>query len=406
MKNLHLLPKDIIERRLYLEKAIPYIDKDIVKIFIGQRRVGKSYILYQLISYIKKNRKDANIIYINKELSEFKNINNHDDLIDYARSFEKKSKNYLFIDEVQEIPGFEKALRALLASKKWDIWCTGSNAELLSVDIAGIMSGRFIEIAVNTLCYKEFLIFHKLKHSSDSLSSYIKYGGLPYLHNLELSENIVYEYLRGIYSTILYKDIITRHHVRNTRFVEDLVSFIVDNTGSQVSAKKISDFLKSQKINIAPVRVIEYLKYLCNACFLIKVPRADLQGKRIFEIGEKYYFTDIGLRNAIGGYKPQDINKIIENIVLLHMLCSGYKAYTGSYGVKEIDFVFEKNQKRIYIQAAYQISDKKVYDREFGNLKLIDDNYPKYVVSMDTLNLGDDNGITHLRLEEFLLKIF
>ncbi|NTW33153.1 MAG: ATP-binding protein [Bacteroidetes bacterium] len=406
MKNQHLLPKDIIERKMYLENAISYIGKDIVKIFIGQRRVGKSYILYQLMSYIEKNKTHSNIVYINKELSEFRNISNHDDLIDYVKSFEKKSKNYLFIDEVQEISGFEKALRALLASKKWDIWCTGSNAELLSVDIAGIMSGRSIEIPVNTLCYSEFLTFHKLKPCSNSLNLFIKYGGLPYLHNLELSDNIVYEYLRGIYSTILYKDIIARHHVRNTRFVEDLVSFIADNTGSQVSAKKISDFLKSQKINIAPVRVIEYLRFLCDACFLIKIPRADLQGKRIFEIGEKYYFKDIGLRNAIGGYKPQDINKIIENIVLLHMLYNGYKAYTGSYGAKEIDFVFEKNQKRIYIQVAYLISDQKVYEREFGNLKLVDDNYPKYVVSMDAINLGDDKGITHIKLEDFLLMSF
>jgi predicted AAA+ superfamily ATPase len=235
-----------------------------------------------------------------------------------------------------------------------------------------------------------------------SLNLYLKFGGLPYLKNIALKEDIAYEYLRSIYSTILYKDILTKHKIRNTRFVEDLVNFAADNTGSIVSSKKISDFLKSQKINIPPVRVIEYLKHLYNAFFLIKLQRADLKGKRFFEIGEKYYFNDIGLRNAIIGYKPNDINKILENVVLLHLLNNGYKAFTGSIGANEIDFVFEKNSQRIYVQVAYLISDEKVHEREFGNLKLIKDNYPKYVVSMDSLNLGEDNGIIHLQLLEFL----
>ncbi len=402
MKNLHLLPDEIIKRNIYIEKAIPFIDKDIVKIFIGQRRVGKSYILFQLIRYISENIANANIIYINKELPEFKFINDDDDLLKYVAENQTTAKNYLFVDEIQEIIHFEKALRGLLASGKWDIWCTGSNAELLSSDIAGVMSGRSIEIPVHSLSFTEFLEFHKLANDTVSLNLYLKFGGLPYLRNITLKEEIAYEYLRSIYATILYKDIITKYRIRNIRFIEDLVNFAADNTGSLVSSKKISDFLKSQKINIPPVRVIEYLKHLCNAFFLIKLQRSDLKGKRFFEIGEKYYFNDLGLRNAIIGYKPNDINKILENVVLLHLLSNGYKAFTGSIGVKEIDFVFEKNAHRIYVQVAYLISDDKVYEREFGNLKLIEDNYPKYVVSMDSINLGEEKGIIHLQLLQFL----
>lgn len=396
------IPENIIIRKAYLEKAIPFIRKDIVKILIGQRRVGKSYILYQLMQYIMLNDSAANIIYINKELPQFKNISSDDDLLAFVTQNQKKSSNYLFIDEVQEIDDFKKALRGLLALGDWDIWCTGSNAEMLSSDIAGIMSGRSMEIVIHPLNFIEFIEFHRLNNDIDSLNLFLRYGGLPYLKNLELKDDIVFEYLHNIYSTILYRDIISRYRIRNTRFVEDLVNFVADNTGSMVSAKKISDYLKSQQINIPAVRVLEYLRHLCNAFFLIKLPRADLKGKRFFEIGEKYYFNDIGLRNVINGYNPADINKILENIVLLHMHSYGYKAFTGSIGNKEIDFVFEKNNQKIYIQVAYLITDQKVYEREFGNLKNINDNYPKFVVSMDALYLGNDNGIAHMQLHNFL----
>ena len=354
------IPENIIIRKAYLEKAIPFIRKDIVKILIGQRRVGKSYILYQLMQYIMLNDSAANIIYINKELPQFKNISSDDDLLAFVTQNQKKSSNYLFIDEVQEIDDFKKALRGLLALGDWDIWCTGSNAEMLSSDIAGIMSGRGMEIVIHPLNFIEFIEFHRLNNDIDSLNLFLRYGGLPYLKNLELKDDIVFEYLRNIYSTILYRDIISRYRIRNTRFVEDLVNFVADNTGSMVSAKKISDYLKSQQINIPAVRVLEYLRHLCNAFFLIKLPRADLKGKRFFEIGEKYYFNDIGLRNVINGYNPADINKILENIVLLHMHSYGYKAFTGSIGNKEIDFVFEKNNQKIYIQVAYLITDQTI----------------------------------------------
>jgi predicted AAA+ superfamily ATPase len=394
------IKSDLIDRKIYLEKMLPFVGKEIIKVLVGQRRVGKSYLLFQLIQHIVKENKEANIVYLNKELPEFIAIKTDTDLLEFVKSFQKIQDNFLFLDEIQEIENYPKALRALLAEGQWDIWCTGSNAEFLSSDITGSLSGRSIEFEVNPLNFNEFLEFHSLESNKDSIQLFMKYGGLPYLRKLPLTDEIIFEYLRNIYNTILYKDVISRHNIKNNRFIEDLVSFLADNTGSIVSAKKISDFLKSQRVNIPPVRVIEYLDHLCKAYFLTKVKRFDLQGKKYFEFGEKYYFRDFGLRNSIGGFKSNDINKILENLVLNHFQSYGYKSFTGDFNSKEIDFVFEKNQTKIYVQVAYLLASEDVIEREFGNLKLIDDNYPKYVVSMDELQFDNENGIIHLRLKD------
>ena len=294
----------------------------------------------------------------------------------------------------------------MLAERKWDLWCTGSNAELLSQDIVGLMSGRTIEISVHGLCYAEFQKFHNYPDNDQTVGLYMRYGGLPYLINLELNDNIVFDYLKNIYSTILYKDVVSREGIRNTHFLDKLVLFLADNTGSIVSAKKISDFLKSQRINIPSIRVLEYLKYLENAFFLIRTRRADLKGKRILEIGDKFYFEDLGLRNSILGFKREDIGKLIENVILLHMRQQGFAVYTGEQGDKEIDFVCDKNQQRIYIQAAYLLENEKTIQREFGNLLSIKDNFPKYVVTMDPIKFDNEKGIYHLQLREFLMTSF
>jgi predicted AAA+ superfamily ATPase len=400
------LKADIIKRPLYFERMLPFISKDVIKVLVGQRRVGKSYILYQLIEYIASENSRANIVYLNKELPDFNTIKSDSDLLEFVKKFEKQANNFLFLDEVQEINNYSSALRALLASGRWDIWCTGSNASFLSADISGSLSGRHIEFEINPLNYIEFMEFHSMVHSPESIQLFLKYGGLPYLRKLPLTDEIVFEYLKNIYNTILYKDVIARHNIRNNRFVEDLVVYLADNTGSIVSAKKISDYLKNQRINIAPVRVIEYLNHLTKSYFVTKVNRSDLRGKRIFEFGEKYYFRDIGLRNSILGFKPADINKILENVVLNHLKSYGYNCYTGDYTGREIDFVFEKNQKKIYIQVTYLLASPDVIQREFGNLKLIDDNYPKFVISMDELQFDNDQGIQHIRLRDFLTRKF
>ena len=307
----------------------------------------------------------------------------------------------MFIDEVQEIEGFVNLLRGLLATGQWNIWCTGSNAILLSQDIAGLLSGRVIAQEIHPLNYREFLVFHKLAEGSASLEKYLRYGGLPHLIRLTLEDDVVYEYLQGIYATILFKDVVARHNLKNIYFLERLVAYCADTTGSLLSAKKISDFLISQKVNIAPVRVLEYLRFLTQAFFLIQSRRYDLKGKRILEVGEKYYFADLGLRNAIAGFRINDLSKIIENAVMLNMQSQGFKIYTGSMNQKEIDFVCERNHERIYIQVALRITDESVFDREFGNLKMIEDNYPKYVVTFDDFTGNTNEGIKHVNLLDF-----
>jgi len=311
-------------------------------------------------------------------------------------------KNYIFIDEIQDIDGFEKALRSLKSSEKYDIYCTGSNSNLLSGELATYLSGRYIEIQVFGLSYREFLIFHKLENKQESLLKYIKYGGLPYLMHLELDDLIVYDYLKNVYNTILYKEVVSRYKIRNPAFLENLVEYLAENTGSIVSAKKISDFLKSQKINISPNIVLNYLSFLSNAFFIFKTVRSDIQGKKIFEINDKYYFEDIGLRHSVIGYKQVDINKVLENLVFLHLRVLGYKVFVGQLGNKKIDFVCEKQGEKIYIQVAYLITEQNK-EREFGNLLSIKDNYPKFVISMDEfISNNKYKGIKHIHIRDFL----
>ena len=395
--------KKYIKRKIYLKKVKPFIDKDIIKVIVGQRRTGKSYLLFQIMDIIKEKHKQANIIYINKELNKFDNIKNYQDLLDYIKKQSKsKKRNYVFIDEIQDIEKFEKALRSLKAGGNYDIYCTGSNAHLLSGELATYLSGRYIEIQVFCLSYLEFLIFHKLENSQGALLKYIKYGGLPYLMHLELDDSIIYDYLQNIYNSILFKDVISRHKIRNFVFLENLVEYLADNTGSLVSAKKISDFLKSQKINISPNITLDYISFLADAFFVNRSPRFDIQGKKIFEINSKYYFSDLGLRHSIVGYKHIDINKILENLVFLHLQIRGYKIFVGKLGNKEIDFIGVKQGEKIYIQVAYHIT-KENREREFGNLLEVKDNYPKFVVSMDEfIDQKGYKGIKHIHIKNFL----
>ena len=402
-----MLTKDYIERKYYINKVKPYFRKNIIKVFTGQRRVGKSFLLYQIIDHIRKSEPDACIIYINKELDEFCDIRNNVDLISYVK--EKKGKNkycYLFVDEVQDIKDFEKAIRSFFAGGDYDIYLSGSNANLLSGELATYLSGRYIEIKVFSLSYYEFLLFHNIEDSVESFNRYLRIGGLPYLIHLPDDDIVVYDYLRNIFNTIILKDVVKRFNIRNVNFLERLVKFLCDNTGNILSAKKISEYLKSQKINISPQVVLNYLSYLVTAFLVFDVPRYDLKGKRVFEIGEKYYFEDTGIRNSISGYKVSDINKLLENVVYLHLRLAGYSVNVGEFDRKEIDFVGEKHGEKIYVQVCYLLSDENVIKREFGNLLSVSDNYPKYVVSMD--EVGDTmtyEGIKHLNVREFLIKL-
>jgi len=399
--------KKYIKRPTYLEFIKPYIDKDIIKVLVGQRRVGKSYMLFQIMDELAIIHKNPEIIYINKELDEFESIVNYKDLLDFIKQNERgNGTKYIFIDEVQDIENFEKALRSLQAKGGYDIYCTGSNAKLLSGELATFLSGRYVETKIYSLSYTEFLEFHKIKNEKDSLIKFFKYGGLPYLINLELEDNIIYDYLKNIYAAILFKDVVKRHNIRNISFLENLVRYVADNTGSIVSSKKISDFLKSQQIQISPQLILDYLSHLESAFFIFKAQRSELTGKKIFEIGEKYYFEDLGLRHSIIGYKANDINKILENVIYLHLKISGYQITIGKFGNKEIDFVCEKSGKKMYVQVVYLLQDQNTIERDFGNLLEIKDNYPKYVVTMDDAISGSDyKGIEHLSVQNFISEL-
>lgn len=396
-----------IQRTLYIDRVKPFIGKNLIKCFTGQRRVGKSFLLFQLINLIKEEDSQAKIIYVNKEDLAFSFIKTAEDLHQYV--LENKSKNkktYVFIDEIQDVQDFEIALRSLVLHTDLDLYCTGSNANLLSGDISGYLSGRSIEIVVYSLSYQEFLIFHELKDDSDSLQKYLKYGGLPYLKHLPLEDNIVFEYLKNIYSTIVFRDVINRYGIRNTVFLEQLVFFLASNTGSLFSAKKISDFLKSQRINIAPNQVQLYIQHLTSAFLIHEVKRYDIEGKRLFEIGEKYYFENLGIRNSLWGYRLEDRGKIIENSVYNHLLIHGYDVKVGVLGDNEIDFIADKNGEKIYIQVALTLLEEKTIEREFGNLLKIKDNYPKIVVTMDPFSGNSVEGVKIVDLRSFLNDFF
>ena len=394
-----------IVRQKYLEAVKPYIGQQIIKILVGQRRVGKSYILLQTIEEIKTQDITTNILYINKEDLHFDKIKTANDLYEYVKeNTNDKVKNYVFIDEIQEIAEFEKALRSLLLNPIYDLYCTGSNAHILSGELATFLSGRFIEIPVYSLSYNEFCEFQNLENNNETLQKYLKYGGLPYLKHLALEDEIVFNYLKGVYNTVIYRDLVQRYDIRNTAFLENLVRFLADNTGQLFSAKKISDYLKSQQINISVSQIINYLDYLANTFLIQKVKRMDIAGKKIFEIGEKFYFQDLGLRHTINGYKPNDIAKILENAVLEHLLYCGYDVKIGQIGDLEIDFVCERGGEKLYVQVTYILQDEKTIDREFGNLLKINDNYPKIVVSMDEFTGNSYQGIQHLHIRKFLTE--
>jgi len=398
---------EYIERPLYIDRLKPFIGKSLIKVLIGQRRVGKSYLLMQVRALIKKQSPDTQIIYINKEQHEFSKIKNSDDLFLYLKENVKENgKVALFIDEIQDIESFEITLRDLVTRGNYDIYCTGSNANLLSGELATFLSGRYIEIKVFGLSYTEFLVFYNLQDSVTTFQNYLKFGGLPYLINLNTEIQVAYEYLTSIYNTILLKDVVTRFKVRNVKFLENLIAFLADNIGSIVSSKKISEYLKSQKINISTQVVIDYLGYLETSFLIFKVKRTGIEGKKVFEIGEKYFFEDIGIRNAIVGYKTSDIHKILENVVYLHLRMAGYSVTVGQEGNKEIDFIAQKSGEKIYVQVAYMLTNEGTINREYGNLLEISDNFPKYVVTMDELTeISTYKGINRMHVKDFCLKM-
>ncbi len=398
---------EVINRSLYINRIIPFINKGVIKVLTGQRRIGKSYILLQLMDEIRISNTSANIIYINKELEEFRNIKTDLDLSTYVEAkLIKSNENYLFIDEVQDIEHFENTLRSLLASESCDIFCTGSNAKMMSGELSTYLSGRYVEFKVHSLSYSEFLEFHQLSDDDNTLRKFLTYGGLPHLARLQLNDEIAFEYLKNVYSTILLKDVVSRENIRNVVFLETLSNYLADNVGNLFSANNIHKFLKSQRVEISVNLIVNYLKALSNAYIINKVQRIDVKGLKKFEIGEKYYFEDLGLRNCKQHLEfATDINKLMENSVYQHLSLLNYQVFVGKMNNLEIDFVGIKGNQKIYIQVAYLLHDKKTKEREFGNLLKIDNNYRKFVVTLDSFSSETNyKGIEQIHLREFLKR--
>ena len=399
-----MIVPEFYKRELYLDRIKPFVNTQMIKVLTGQRRVGKSFLIFQLMDYILLSYPSSDLIYINKELFEFDGLKDYSDLVNYVTQKRNNlnDKCFLFIDEVQDITNFEKALRHFFAEGGYDIYCTGSNANMLSGELATYLSGRYIEFKVYSLTYNEFLQFHKLEDSSDSFTKFYKFGGLPYLINLPFNELLVSDYLRSIYDTIILKDVVNRYNIRNVRQLQDLTIYLADTIGNLFSANKISEYLKSQRVDLPPKTILEYLTYLNNAYFVKRLRPADIQGKRQFQIGEKYYFEDLGIRHAIRPFRPNDIGQVLENIVCHHLLVNGYNLSVGRDGDREIDFVGEKDGEKIYVQVAYSVMDPKTHEREFGNLLAIKDNYPKMVITMDELEGSSYEGIKQIPIRKFL----
>lgn len=396
-------PTILHSRNTYIERIKPFMRTPIVKVMIGHRRVGKSYILFQLIELIKSEEKETNIIYINKEDIEFVDVTSYRELHDYISArLVSDRKNYIFIDEIQEIEDFKVAIRSLALDENNDIYITGSNSEMFSSDFANELGGRYVEFRIYSLSYLEFLSFLNLPNDDDSLEKYIRFGGLPYLIHLPLDEAVIMEYINSVYSTIVLRDVVERKKIRNTAFLEQLIRFLANNIGSLFSSNSISDFLKSQKVNISPSQVSDYADALAEAFVVRRIGRYDIVGKKLFERGEKYFFENMGIRNAVAGYKPQDRAKRLENIVCNHLLFCGYDVKVGTLSTEEIDFVCTRGGETLYVQVAIELSSPETIAREFGNLLKIKDNYPKIVVSGERSFENSYEGVEHIYIRDFL----
>lgn len=375
------------------------------------RRAGKSTLLGQYREHlIQAGVDEGSIIQINKELLEFDFIKDYRDLWNYINQegSGKDGMKYLLIDEVQEIDQWEKAVNSFLAEGIYDITITGSNARMLSTELSTLLAGRYIEIVMQSFSFKEFRGYRMLQLPDesirDSFRHYMRYGGLPGLHNLPFNDETLFPYLNAIYNTVLLKDVVTRNKIRDVEQLERIARFVLTNSGNITSAKSIADYLKSQRLKISVETVQNYLHYLTQAFMMHKVRRYDIKGKRLLEYSEKYYPADPGLRFGIAGYSDSDISGILENLVFLELIRRGYTVYVGQSGALEVDFVAEKQEEKIYIQVAYLMNDEKTIEREFGNLMQISDNFPKMVLSLDDFWPRNREGILRRNILDFLLE--
>jgi predicted AAA+ superfamily ATPase len=356
----------------------------------------------QLIDEIKQKFKvkSNEIIYLNKEDLQRDAINTYKELYTAVKDYK-----YIFIDEIQDIEHWEKAIRSLHATGEYDIYITGSNSNVLSSELSTFLSGRYVSFHIYPLNYQEFLQFHTLEHSNEAFLKYLKFGGLPYLKNLQLEEEIVYSYLKDVVNTILLKDVIARNKIRNIDFYKKLIEYLASETGSIFSAKSLSNYLKNQNVRLSANVVLNYLDNSISASFLNKVSRYDLKGKKLFEIFQKYYFTDIGIKNAlVGGYSKLHLTGLLENVVYCDLVAKGWEVCIGELDKKEVDFIAKKDEKIMYLQVAYLLESEATQLREFSPLLAIRDSREKYVITMDEGACGTRDGVQWINIMDFLLK--
>ena len=403
----------MIKRELYLKKIRNFIDKPVIKVITGMRRSGKSMIL-KLISQelLERGISSQNIIYINFEslmfsdLTEFRALYNH--IIEKSQTL--TGKVYILLDEIQEVEHWEKAVNSFMVDLDCDIYITGSNANLLSSELATYIAGRYMEIKVYPLSFKEYIDFAKIQNPQNILSNedyfeqYLQFGGLPGIHNFSYDKSNIYQYLSDIYSSILLKDVVAKNNIRDVELLERIILYIFDNIGNTFSAKNVSDFLKSQGRKLSRETVYNYLKALESAYIISSVQRYDVKGKALLETMEKFYLTDLGFRHAKLGYRPNDIAGYLENIIYLELIRRKYTVNIGKLGTKEIDFIGTLENEKLYIQVTYLLASPETVEREFSPLKKIGDNYPKYVLSMDNLGEYNIDGIVRKRIIDFLLE--
>ena len=401
----------MIIREKYMQQICDFMDKPVIKVITGMRRCGKSALLELTRDELKaRGVPNENIIYINFESLRYEHLKEYRSLYqEVSKRVEGvEGKVYILLDEIQEVSGWEQAINSFRIDFDCDIYITGSNAKLLSGELATLLAGRYVEIRVYPLSFNEYLLFAETNEDERDLSNqehfvnYLKFGGLPGIHQMKWDESRIVQYLTDIYNSVLLKDVISRNKIRDTALLESIVHYLMDNVGNTFSAKTISDFLKSQGRKLSTETVYNYIDALEGAFLIYKASRFDIKGKRILETQEKYYLADLGLRHAVIGYRDNDIAGVLENVVYLELLRRGYSIHIGKQDVAEVDFVANYRDERLYVQVCYVLTEQNT-DREFGSLEAISDNYEKVVLSMDSLLRINRGGIRQKNLIDFLL---
>lgn len=398
---------DFIVRKEYIDKILPFIDKPVIKVITGMRRVGKSTFLKMISQNTLKNVSKSNKIYLNFETLELLKIKTDIELVDYLTPLlkNKKDKVYLFFDEIQLVKNWEKVINALRINENYDIYITGSNSSLMSSKISTLLSGRYVQIEIQSFNFREFFKLYSDKNLSyeELFRKYVNVGGIPFLKYFDLDENSCAKYLQDLYNTVIIEDVIEYNKVRDVDIFNRILIYVFENIGQPFSSRSIQKFLKNENRNISIDTVLNYLEYAKNAYIIKKVPRYDVIGKKILSVDEKYYISDHGLRYAKGFSNEKNIERILENIVYIELLSRGYEIKVGRVNDKEIDFIALKGNKKEYYQISYLLETEDTRKREFGVYEKVSDNYPKYVLSMDKIDFSQ-NGIIHLNIIDFLLN--